>query len=72
MQRYDQRTALVVVDLQNDFADPAGGLSVAGGDAIVPTVNGELAMASSAGATPGASRMRSKSLPAFLKRSMLK
>ena len=51
MQRYDERTALVVVDLQNDFADPAGGLSVAGGDAIVPTVNGELAMASSAGAT---------------------
>ncbi len=51
MQRYDERTALVVVDLQNDFADPAGGLSVAGGDAIVPTVNGELAMAASAGAT---------------------
>ena len=39
MQRYDRRTALVVVDLQNDFADPAGGLSVAGADAIVPTVN---------------------------------
>jgi nicotinamidase/pyrazinamidase len=51
MQRYDPRTALVVVDLQNDFADPSGGLSVAGGDAIVPTVNGELAMATSAGAT---------------------
>ena len=39
MSRYDARTALVVVDLQNDFADPAGGLSVAGGDAIVPLVN---------------------------------
>lgn len=51
MQRYDARTALVVVDLQNDFADPAGGLSVAGGDAIVPTVNRELAMATAAGAT---------------------
>jgi nicotinamidase/pyrazinamidase len=51
MQRYDDRTALVVVDLQNDFADPAGGLSVAGGDAIVPTVNAEIAMAMSAGAT---------------------
>jgi nicotinamidase/pyrazinamidase len=51
MQRYDERTALVVVDLQNDFADPAGGLSVAGGDRIVPTVNGEIAMASAAGAT---------------------
>ncbi len=39
MSRYDERTALVVVDLQNDFADPAGGLSVSGGDAIVSTVN---------------------------------
>ncbi len=39
MRRYDAHTALVVVDLQNDFADPAGGLSVAGGDAIVPLVN---------------------------------
>jgi nicotinamidase/pyrazinamidase len=39
MPGYDERTALVVVDLQNDFADPAGGLSVAGGDAIVPLVN---------------------------------
>lgn len=51
MQRYTLDTALVVVDLQNDFADPAGGLSVAGGDAIVPTINGEIAMATSAGAT---------------------
>lgn len=51
MQRYHPTTALVVVDLQNDFADPAGGLSVAGGDAIVPIVNGEIAMATSAGAT---------------------
>ena len=42
MQRYDPRTALVVVDLQNDFADPAGGLSVADGDAIVPLVNAEI------------------------------
>ena len=31
VQRYDPRTALIVVDVQNDFADPAGGLSVAGG-----------------------------------------
>ena len=28
---YDARTALVVVDVQNDFADPAGSLSVRGG-----------------------------------------
>ena len=39
MSRYDERSALVVVDLQNDFADPAGSLSVAGGEAIVPIVN---------------------------------
>lgn len=50
MQRYDPRTALIVVDVQNDFADPAGGLSVAGGDAIVPAVNGEITSASAAGA----------------------
>ena len=50
MSRYDARTALVVVDLQNDFADPAGGLSVAGGDAIVPTVNEAVRAALDAGA----------------------
>lgn len=42
MQRYDAATALIVVDVQNDFADPAGGLSVAGGDAIIPAINGEI------------------------------
>jgi nicotinamidase/pyrazinamidase len=50
VQRYDPRTALIVVDVQNDFADPAGGLSVAGGDAIVPIVNAEIASASDGGA----------------------
>jgi nicotinamidase/pyrazinamidase len=50
VQRYDSRTALIVVDLQNDFADPAGSLSVAGGDEIVPAVNAEIASASGAGA----------------------
>ena len=39
MIAYDQRTALVVVDMQNDFADPAGNLAVTDGDAIVPIVN---------------------------------
>ena len=28
---YDPSTALLVVDVQNDFADPSGSLSVAGG-----------------------------------------
>jgi len=50
MQRYGPTTALVVVDVQNDFADPAGGLSVAGGDAIIATVNREIAMAANDGA----------------------
>jgi nicotinamidase/pyrazinamidase len=50
MTRYDARTALVVVDLQNDFADPAGGLSVAGGDAIVPLVNAHVREAVEEGA----------------------
>ena len=31
MQRYGPGSALIVVDVQNDFADPAGSLSVAGG-----------------------------------------
>ena len=47
---YDATTALIVVDFQNDFADPAGSLSVAGGDAIVPYVNGQIAAALADGA----------------------
>ncbi len=39
MAHFDSGTALVVVDLQNDFADPGGSLSVRGGDAIIPAVN---------------------------------
>jgi nicotinamidase/pyrazinamidase len=50
VQRYDASTALVVVDVQNDFADPAGSLSVKGGDAVIPLINGEISMAASAGA----------------------
>lgn len=51
MQRYDQRTALVVIDLQNDFADPAGSLSVADAAAIIPRINDEIAEAAHSGAT---------------------
>ena len=50
MQRYGPATALIVVDVQNDFADPAGGLSVTNGDAIIPTINREIEMATSNGA----------------------
>lgn len=48
---FDDRTALVVVDVQNDFADPAGSLFVAGGDDVVPVVNALVADARAAGAT---------------------
>lgn len=51
MQRYDRRTALVIVDLQNDFADPAGGLAVHGGANLVPIINAEIEMARAAEAT---------------------
>jgi nicotinamidase/pyrazinamidase len=48
--RYGPDVALVVVDLQNDFADPAGSLSVRGGTEIVPIVNREVGLALAAGA----------------------
>jgi nicotinamidase/pyrazinamidase len=48
--RYDPSTALLVVDVQNDFADPEGGLYVSGGDAVVPLVNEQIAAARAAGA----------------------
>ena len=50
MSRYDPLTALVVIDLQNDFADPAGSLAVAGGQEVVANVNREVREASDAGA----------------------
>jgi len=48
--RYGPEVALVVVDVQNDFADPAGSLSVRGGAEIVPLVNSEIERALAAGA----------------------
>ena len=51
MQRYDRSTALVVVDVQNDFADPDGSLWVAGAAEIIPRINGAIADATAAGAT---------------------
>ena len=47
---YDAQTALIVVDVQNDFADPEGSLSVSGGDAVVPLINDEIADARGQGA----------------------
>ncbi len=39
MASLDPRTALIVVDLQNDFADPAGSLFVAGGEQLATPVD---------------------------------
>ena len=48
---FDARTALIVVDMQNDFVDPQGNLHVAGAEAIVPFVNARIAEADDAGAS---------------------
>jgi nicotinamidase/pyrazinamidase len=50
MHRYDAQTALLVVDLQNDFADPGGALAVGGGESVVPAINEEIRYAIEAGA----------------------
>jgi nicotinamidase/pyrazinamidase len=50
MAGYDARTALIVVDVQNDFADPRGSLYVAGGELVVPLINQEIEQAIDAGA----------------------
>ena len=48
--RYDPFTALIVVDVQNDFADPAGSLYVRGAADVVRMVNGEVRHATEAAA----------------------
>ncbi len=45
MAPFDLRTALVVVDVQNDFADVAGGLYVPGGDQVPGPVDALVAEA---------------------------
>ena len=50
MPPYDDRTALLVVDVQNDFTDPAGRLAVPDAEAILPIVNAEIESALGAGA----------------------
>ena len=47
---YGPRTALLVVDVQNDFADPSGALYVPGGGVVVDKANAEIAAARAAGA----------------------
>lgn len=50
-QTYAPSTALVVVDMQRDFADPAGSLYVRGGEDTVAPIADEIAAAVAAGAT---------------------
>ncbi|MEX2532682.1 MAG: isochorismatase family protein [Nitriliruptoraceae bacterium] len=46
---YSATTALLVIDVQNDFADPNGNLYVAGGETIIDGINQEVAAARQAG-----------------------
>jgi nicotinamidase/pyrazinamidase len=46
---FEPGTALVVVDMQNDFADPSGSLYVRGGEAVVGRVNELVGQAEGAG-----------------------
>jgi nicotinamidase/pyrazinamidase len=45
MLRYRPGVALVIVDVQNDFADPRGSLAVRGAVDVIPVINGEAALA---------------------------
>jgi nicotinamidase/pyrazinamidase len=47
---YDKTTALVIVDVQNDFADPKGNLYVQSGEEVVPLINAEIERAKGADA----------------------
>jgi nicotinamidase/pyrazinamidase len=49
--QYDLRTALIVVDVQNDFADPRGSLYVRRGEEVVPFLNREIERAFDGGAS---------------------
>ena len=46
---WNSRTALIVVDCQNDFADPEGSLYVRGGEGVIAAVNSAIADALIAG-----------------------
>ena len=50
MVGYDEHTALVVVDVQNDFADPGGSLYVREGEKVVPVINEQVEEARAKGA----------------------
>jgi nicotinamidase/pyrazinamidase len=43
--RYDAATALLVLDVQNDFADPSGSLYVPGGEEVIGFINEQISAA---------------------------
>ena len=47
---YDATTALLVVDVQNDFASKSGSLAVPGGEDVIDYINDQVEQAESAGA----------------------
>src|SRR5262245_6372384 len=49
-ERYGPNTALLVVDVQNDFADPGGSLYVEGSADILALINSEARRATESGA----------------------
>jgi nicotinamidase/pyrazinamidase len=50
MLRYRPGVALLIVDVQNDFANPGGSLSVRGAPDVIPVISAEAAMARANGA----------------------
>jgi nicotinamidase/pyrazinamidase len=50
VSQFDSKTALIVVDYQNDFADPSGSLYVGGGERLLGSINAEIASAVSSSA----------------------
>lgn len=50
MTDFSPTTALIVVDVQNDFADPDGSLFVQGAPRVLETINHSIASATEAGA----------------------
>jgi nicotinamidase/pyrazinamidase len=49
--QFDDATALLVIDVQNDFADPGGGLYVQDGEQVVPLVSQLVGAAQNLGST---------------------
>lgn len=45
----DSQVALIVVDVQNDFVDPNGGLYVNDAEAVIPNINAKIASARAEG-----------------------